>query len=699
MPNSPLSQAAAARAARSADAGAPTVHLSTGLTLVLAAAILYVARDVVLPIALAVLVTFALSLPVNRLRKRGVPRGIAVGLVGVGTAVVLAGFLAVLGAQVTSLAEDLPRYQSNITQKIEGLKTSSSESGLVKRLTRMFTKVSSELAVPADTATTAPSAAPSAVPAAPVEANGEAPAAQTAPTPDHPLPVTVVDPQGPVKTAMAWLQSLVAPLASLGLVIVVVIFMLLESDQVRDRFIRLIGASDLHRTTVLLQDAAGRVGQYLLTQLLINVLYGVPLGVLLWLIGVPSAPLWGLLAIVLRFIPYIGPVLAAAFPLFLAFAVAPGWSMLLWTAGLFITLELISNNIVEPWLYGSRTGVTPLAIIVSAIFWAWIWGPMGLVLSTPLTVCLVVIGRYVPQFEFFSILFGDEPVLAPEAQLYQRLLSGDTAEATTRATEATAEDYLADFHQDVTIPALALAERDRRRGVLTAEQEARFAEATTALLDQLDLVIEAELESAQSGDGAAADATATDGPATGSGAEAAPADLAPADRAPALELGGRKLVLVGGRSGLDDLLARTLLQAVEAEGAAATQISRRTLLGAEQAAVAGLGAECAVLVFLSGQASRASLLQARRLKRWMPGARVGLFLWQDPGDPPAEPLDTSAGGGSGGALDIAALGLDFAAGTVDELFAAVSSTEPPRPLPSLAKPARPGARKGAGRKT
>lgn len=336
-----------------------------------------------------------------------------------------------------------------------------------------------------------------------------------------------------------------------------------------------------------------------------------PLGFLLWLIGVPSAPLWGLLAIVLRYIPYIGPVLAAGFPLFLAFAVAPGWSMLLWTAGLFITLELISNNIVEPWLYGSRTGVTPLAINVSAIFWAWIRGPMGLVLSSPLTACLVVIGRHVPQFEFFSILFGDEPVLAPEAQVYQRLLAGDTAEATTRATEATAEDYLADYHQDVTIPALAMAERDRRRGVLTAEQEARYAEATTALLDQLDLVIEAELDSAQSGDGAGAGATATDGPATGSGAEAVPAEAAPADRAPALEPGGRKLVLVGGRSGLDDLLARMLLQAAEAEGAAATQISRLTLLGAEQAAVAGLGAECAVLVFLSGQASRASLLQAR----------------------------------------------------------------------------------------
>jgi len=325
-----------------------------------------------------------------------------VGLVGAGTAVILAGFLAVPGSQVTSLAEDLPRYQTNITQKIEGLKTSSSGNGLVKRLTRMFESVSTELSGPAETTT----AAPVAPVAAPVAATTAAAPASSAPTPDHPLPVTVVDPQGPVKTAMAWLQSLVAPLASLGLVIVVVIFMLLESDQVRDRFIRLIGASDIHRTTVLLQDAAGRVGQFLLTQLLINVLYGVPLGFFLWLIGVPSAPLWGLLAIVLRFIPYIGPVLAAAFPLFLAFAVAPGWSMLLWTAGLFITLELISNNIVEPWLYGSRTGVTPLAINVSAIFWAWIWGPMGLVLSSPLTVCLVVIGRHVPQFDFFSILFG-----------------------------------------------------------------------------------------------------------------------------------------------------------------------------------------------------------------------------------------------------------------------------------------------------
>src|SRR5690606_20216379 len=241
---------------------------------------------------------------------------------------------------------------------------------------------------------------------------------------------------------------------------VVVVFMLLEREELRDRFIRLVGYGDLHRTTEALQEAGSRVARYLLTQLLVNVTYGVPLGLGLWFLGIPNAVLWGMLAVVLRVVPYIGPVIAAIFPIFLAFAVAPGWELLLWTIALILIIELISNNVIERWLYGTRTGLSPLAIIVSAIFWTWLWGPVGLVLSTPLTVCLVVLGRHVPQFEFLEILFGSEPVLDPKERLYQRLLSGDPDEATDNAEEILEEKYLAEYYGSVAIPALLLGEQD-----------------------------------------------------------------------------------------------------------------------------------------------------------------------------------------------------------------------------------------------
>ena len=232
---------------------------------------------------------------------------------------------------------------------------------------------------------------------------------------------------------------LVAPIATAGLVVVFVIFMLLQREDLRDRIIRLVGASDVARATEAMDDAAKRISRYLLMQLVINVLYGIPVGIGLYFIGVPNPILWGLLATVLRFIPYLGPVIAALFPIALSFAVAPGWTLPLLTIALFVTLELFSNNVLEPWLYGSSTGLSPVAVLVAAVFWTTLWGPVGLLLSTPLTVCLVVLGRHVPQLGFFDVLLGDEPALPPELKFYQRLLARDPEEATELA-----EEYLED---------------------------------------------------------------------------------------------------------------------------------------------------------------------------------------------------------------------------------------------------------------
>jgi len=416
---------------------------NTVLTAILVVAALQYGQDVFLPLAIAMLITFALSPLVTILRNAGLPMIAAVLLVVTLAFAVISVFLLAVVGQVGQLAQELPTFQENIVTKLEALQNSGAENGLIARLTTMVSAINAEMTM----------ALPQPGTAAPI----------------GPIAVEVVERRGAFETLKDIVLPLISPIATAGLVVVVVVFMLLERGELRDRFIRLVGTNDINRTTLVIEEAGIRVGRYLLIQLLVNVIYAIPIGLGLWAIGVPNALLWGMLTLVLRFVPYIGPILAAIFPLFLAFAVSPDWSMVLWTAALFGTVEFISSNAVEPWLYGSRTGVSPLAIIVAAIFWTWVWGPMGLVLSTPLTVCLVVVGRHIPQFQVFDVLFGDRPVLAPHSRLYQRLLVGDTVESTLRAEELLEEEFLADYHRDVGIPALLLAQSDYERGVLSAD--------------------------------------------------------------------------------------------------------------------------------------------------------------------------------------------------------------------------------------
>ncbi|TIS11353.1 MAG: AI-2E family transporter, partial [Mesorhizobium sp.] len=363
---------------------------------------------------------------------------------------------------------------------------------------------------------------------------------------------------------------------SAGLVVVVVIFMLMEREDLRDRFIRLVGYGDLHRTTQALQDAGKRVGQYLLMQLVVNVIYAIPITIGLWVLGIPNALLWGMLALALRFVPYIGPIIGALLPLFLALAVAPGWSLLLWTGALFIAMELITGNVIEPWLYGSRTGLSPLAIIVAAIFWTWLWGPIGLVLSTPLTVCLVVLGRHVPQFEFLDVLFGNEPVLEPHARLYQRLLAADPDEATDHAEEMLEEKYLFEFYDQVAIPALLLGEQDRMRGVMDDEQRKQVAASALTLVANLDASAQEEAEEAE--------------------AEEEEDDLPDGV--------GFSVLCAGGRGELDDAAAAMLAQVLEVQGA---EVSRASFIDLEPAGIRRLdlsGVDTVVIGFLNRDSTK-----------------------------------------------------------------------------------------------
>ncbi|WP_132658563.1 AI-2E family transporter [Rhizobium sp. BK418] len=567
-------------------------------TMLAVVAILYFAKEVLLPLAIAVLLTFALSPISSRLRKLGLPR-----ILAVVTTVVLASFILVLFAlvvawQVAEVAQDLSTYQGNIIGKIRALQESGTDNGIVKRLTSVVESVGRE-----------------------IDNAGQNQAAPGA-APREPLLVEIFAPSRPIETLTSLISPLLGPIASLGLVVVVVIFMLLEREDLRDRFIRLVGYGDLHRTTEALQEAGSRVAVYLLMQLVVNCAYGVPLAVGLWAVGIPNAVLWGMLAIVLRFVPYIGPVIATVLPLFLAFAVDPGWSLVLWVAAIFIVLELISNNIVEPWLYGSRTGLSPLAIIVAAIFWAWLWGPVGLILSTPLTVCLAVLGRYVPQFEFLEILFGSEPVLDPKERLYQRLLAGDPDEATDQAEEMLEEDYLEDYYGSVAIPALLLAEQDRRRGVLTPEQMEQVYETATVLVSNLeDIAQEEEEEEEQEGSNTTVEISMTPGEEENSQEVEELPDGA-----------GKTVVCIGGRGPLDDASAAMLAQVLQVQGAAVVAARHSDIANRRSRDVIPKGANAIVVCFLNEDSAKHAAILVRRFKRMYPSARVGAVLWSDSAD-------------------------------------------------------------------
>ena len=260
--------------------------------------------------------------------------------------------------------------------------------------------------------------------------------------------------------------TLIEVLGLAGIVVILVVFFLVRREDLRDRFIRLVGKGQATVTTQMLEDAATRVSRYLSMLFLINATFGIAVGIGLYLIGVPNAVLWGILAATLRFVPYIGPWIAAVAPICLAMAISTGWLAPILTLGLFVVLELFCGNVLEPWLYGKGTGVSAVAVLVAAVFWTWLWGIAGLLLATPLTVCLLVIGKHVPQLSFLDILLGNEPVFEPKRRVYQRLLAGDQEEATELVDDDLENRPLVEVYDTLLIPALALAETDWHRGEL-----------------------------------------------------------------------------------------------------------------------------------------------------------------------------------------------------------------------------------------
>jgi predicted PurR-regulated permease PerM len=372
-------------------------------------ATLYFARDVLIPLALAALLTFLLAPLVTRL-ERWLGR---IGAVLLVVTLILAATGAagwVLTRQLVDLATKLPDYKENIQTKLRSFKVPT--GGVFTKFSETLEELKKDLP-----GATAPDITQ--VPGKPETA------VLTEPSVNPTVPVQVIETSKAnlFQLVQIIIAPLLGPLGTAALVLLLVIFMLLKREDLRSRLIRLIGQGRISATTRALDDAGARVTRYLLMQLVVNVTYGIPVAIGLYFIGVPNAVLWGACATVLRFIPYVGPWIGAAIPIALSLAVSPGWIMPLLTIGLFVVLELLSNNVMEPWLYGSSTGVSPIALIFAAVCWTWLWGPVGLVLATPMTVCLVVMGRHIPRLSFLSVVLSDEEALTPAEECYSRLLT------------------------------------------------------------------------------------------------------------------------------------------------------------------------------------------------------------------------------------------------------------------------------------
>jgi predicted PurR-regulated permease PerM len=424
---------------------------------------LYFGRALLVPLALAALLTFMLTPLVTRL-QRWLGRVGAV-LVVVTMIVFATGAVGwVVTRQVVDLAGQLPNYKENVRAKLHSIRMPS--EGPFSRLSRTLEELKKDL----------PGAEH------PSDATGAENPEEKA------TPVEVVSGTDKrIEFVQMYVAPVLGPLGTAALVLLLLIFMLLEREDLRNRFIRLIGQGRISETTIAMDEAASRVSRYLLMQLVINVTYGIPVAIGLYFIGVPNAMLWGALATVLRFIPYVGPWIAAVFPVLLSLAVAPNWMAPALTITLFVVLELFSNNVMEPWLYGSSTGVTPIAVIVTALVWTLLWGPVGLVLATPLTVCLVVMGRHIPRLSFLSVILSDEEPLTPAEDCYHRLHSVGEQDEMQLVDSYLKSNPPSALFDSMLIPVIAAAETDHRLGLLETEQLDFIEQGVSGILEDLEL--------------------------------------------------------------------------------------------------------------------------------------------------------------------------------------------------------------------
>ena len=433
-----------------------------GFVLVLAC--IYWAQAVLIPLALAVLITFLLTPPVALLQRRGVPRVVAVLSVFVLALAVVAGVGTVLTMEVMNLGEELPRYRDNIREKIADIRSVGRDSG-IKRAKETVERAVTE---------------------AERQVEREAPKSEPKAAAAKPTAVIIERDRtkglAEIPNALSpWLE----PVSLAGLVILLVPFMLLAREELRNRFIRLVGFRRLAVTTRAMDEAGARVTRYLLTQSAVNASFAVLVMLGLFLIGVPYAVLFGVLAGALRFVPYVGIWIGAGLPVAISMAVFPGWTKALMVVGVFAVLELFTSAVLEVLLYARSAGVSEVGLLVALAFWTWAWGPIGLLLATPLTVCLVVIAKYVPELEFIWVVMGDEPVVSTEIAVYQRLLAGDEDEASDIVERHVAERPGDAVYDDVLLPSVVLAAGDHARGRIGADERRVVIDAVRDIAEEV----------------------------------------------------------------------------------------------------------------------------------------------------------------------------------------------------------------------
>lgn len=404
--------------------------------------ILLFGRDILIPVVLAILLSVLLSQLVRGAQHIGIPKAMAVVVTVVLTVLLLAGTAFLVGRTLTNLAADLPAYESNLREKARSLKLMTGGNAALDRAAGVLEDLQSELE------------------------SDPAPGVDIA-TPPRPIPVEVRDTRlGPLAPVLAVVAMVAHPIAQVSIMILMLAFILFNREDLRDRLIRLAGTSDIHRTTVALDEAGKRLSRLFIGQLAINASTGAIIAIALFVLGVPGAFLWGLLTAVLRFLPFVGTLLSSILPVVIALAVGDGWYLPVMTAGIIVAAEVAAGHIFEPVFLGRMTGVSSMAIVVAAAFWASIWGPVGLILATPITIGLMVIGRHIESLHFLHVLFGTEPVLDADHAFYHRMLAGDAIEAAESGYDYQVENRLGAYLDDVAIPGLLIAKHDQDRGVL-----------------------------------------------------------------------------------------------------------------------------------------------------------------------------------------------------------------------------------------
>jgi predicted PurR-regulated permease PerM len=615
-----------ARPRQQPDQAGTLEMLATLFLVAFVMATLYLGREIFIPIAIAILVSFVLSPPILVLRRWGLGRVFSV-LTVVFTALVIAfSISAVLTRQVSEFAVDLPLYQATINAKLDDLRDAAASNALFAKVSDALKKLS--------------------------EINPHRPAPSSAPTPsdrpknqltkgqesERPIPVEVHQPEpGPFAIVQTIAGTALSPLETAFIVVVFVVFILLQREDLRNRFISLVGSSDLQRTTMAMNDAAGRLSRFFLVQTLVNACFGVIIALGLYFIGLPSPILWGIVAFLLRFVPYIGPIIAAGFPVALAAAIDPGWGIALETLALFLIVEPIIGQGVEPWLYGRNTGLSPIAVVISATFWTWLWGTVGLVLSTPLTVCLVVLGRHVERLAFLDVIFGDAPPLTPVENFYQRMLAGDASEVVDQAERFLKTNSLIDYYDEVALPALLMAQADLRRGVLDEPRQRRIKETIDEVIEDLSDHVDQPPEAApgpgpfaleNSGGPSLPTFAPSLSPSFAAIVEAPLPNLPRADLTPGRE-SEMPVLCIAGRSFLDEAAATLFAQILEKHGMGAKVGPAGALTAGRISRLSAEGVRLVCLSYFDANLSTAGArFTVRRLRRRLGEVKILAGFWQ-----------------------------------------------------------------------